>query len=311
VDLSRIAAVGHSWGGISNLFAAARDNRIGALVFLDGSMRYFPGLVKQAGDVHPEQMTIPLLFFAQRDFSLEDQDRYLTKALRDGPNVLNAWRHGDLTYVHVLGLSHPEFTSAYQRNENMWWNIVHVSPTMQDDYGRDDAVTGYTWMARYTLQFLNAYLKHEVAAMAFLKRNPAENGAPPHTLSVNYRAAEGAPASLEEFRAQIGRKGFEHAADIYAAFHRQDSDFNLDEEEITDWSKELINDNHLSEAIMLLKLNVALYQDSSTAYVSLGDAYRKIDQKQLAIDNYRMALEKDRSNGVAKRKLEELSVAIH
>jgi hypothetical protein len=63
-DMSAIAVAGFSWGGISNLFAAARDNRIDALVALDGSMRYFPGLVKQ-GDVHPEQMTIPLLFFAQ------------------------------------------------------------------------------------------------------------------------------------------------------------------------------------------------------------------------------------------------------
>ena len=75
-DMSELAVAGFSWGGISNLFAAARDNRIDALVALDGSMRYYPGLVKAAGDVHPEQMTIPLLFFAQGDMTLEDQARY-------------------------------------------------------------------------------------------------------------------------------------------------------------------------------------------------------------------------------------------
>jgi dienelactone hydrolase len=74
--MSAIAVAGFSWGGISNLFAAARDNRIDALVALDGSMRYYPGLVKQ-GDVHPEQMAIPLLFFAQGGVTLEDQERYL------------------------------------------------------------------------------------------------------------------------------------------------------------------------------------------------------------------------------------------
>ena len=47
-DMSEIAVAGFSWGGISNLFAAARDNRIDALVALDGSMRYFPGLVEQS-----------------------------------------------------------------------------------------------------------------------------------------------------------------------------------------------------------------------------------------------------------------------
>jgi dienelactone hydrolase len=64
-EMSEIAVAGFSWGGISNLFAAARDNRIDALVALDGSMRYFPGLVKAATDVHPEQMAIPMLFFTQ------------------------------------------------------------------------------------------------------------------------------------------------------------------------------------------------------------------------------------------------------
>jgi hypothetical protein len=71
-DMSEVAVAGFSWGGISNLFAAARDNRIDALVALDGSMRYSPGLVKQAGDVRPEQMTIPLLFF-----TLQFLDAYL------------------------------------------------------------------------------------------------------------------------------------------------------------------------------------------------------------------------------------------
>src|SRR5579875_2975846 len=39
-DVTSVAVVGFSWGGLSNLFAAARDSRISALVALDGSMRY-------------------------------------------------------------------------------------------------------------------------------------------------------------------------------------------------------------------------------------------------------------------------------
>ena len=39
------------------------------------------------------------------------------------------------------------------------------------DYGREDANTSYAWVALYTLKFLNAYLKHDVSAKAFLE-NP-------------------------------------------------------------------------------------------------------------------------------------------
>jgi dienelactone hydrolase len=303
-DLSAVAVAGFSWGGISNLFAAARDNRIDALVALDGSMRYFPALVKQAGDVHPDQMTIPLLFFAQGEFTLEDQARYLSDSTRnEGPNVLNEWTHGDLFTIHMLGLMHTEHSSMYQRNENTW---KHYAEQRKGDYDREDGITGYAWIARYTLHFLNAYLKHDEAAMSWLKKPPADNGVPKHLLALNYRPAKGMPVSLEAFRAELGHQGFDHAPDIYAAMQKQKPDFKLEEDAINDWSEDLITDNHFPEAISLLKLNVQNYPDSSNAYASLGEAYTRSGQKDLAVANYKKALEKDPGNEDASEKLKEI-----
>lgn len=186
-DISRAAVVGYSWGGLANLFAAARDNRIDALVALDGSMRYFPGLVKQANDVHPDQMTIPLLYIARGRLSLEDQARNLSAAMTDGPNVLNAWTHADLLILQMLALPHIGFSSLYQRNDIFWQE--HFPEQQNADYGRDEAVVAYAWMARYTLAFLNAYIKNQPADVAFLKNVPVQNGVPRHFMAVSYRAA--------------------------------------------------------------------------------------------------------------------------
>jgi tetratricopeptide (TPR) repeat protein len=304
-DMSRVAVAGFSWGGMSNLFAAARDNRIDALVALDGSMRYYPGLVKQAGDVHPEQMTIPLLFFAQGEITLEDQARYFTDSSKnEGPSVLNAWTHGDLVTVHMLGLVHTEYSAMYQRNEDVWKSSF--PDARKADYDREDGITGYAWVTRYTLQFLDAYLKHDAAAMANLKKTPAENGAPRHFMTVNYRAAKGAPASLDAFRAELGRRGFDHAAEVYAVMQKVKPDFKFEETAFNSWSHELMSDSHLPEAIELLKLNVQIYPDSSNAYDSLGEAYARSGQKQLAIENYKKSLEKGPTNENAKQKLKEL-----
>src|ERR1700722_19942016 len=147
-EMSQIAVAGFSWGGISNLFAAARDNRIHALVALDGSMRYFPGLVKAATDVHPDQMTIPMLFFTQGPTSLEKLARHSVNKDTDGPNVLNAWTHGDLFTVDDLALVHTEHSSMYQRNEDIWKDYPSGRKA---DYSRADGVVGYAWIARYTL----------------------------------------------------------------------------------------------------------------------------------------------------------------
>ena len=183
-DLSEVAVAGWSWGGISNLFAAARDRRIDALVALDGSMRYYPGLVKKAGDVHPGRMILPLLFFTQGEITLEDIDRAYS-ADNFGPSVLNAWTHGDLLTVHMLGMAHPEFSSMFQRKES----AKRFTENQKADYGRDDANTGYGWVARYTVNFLDAYLKHDDVAMGFLKKTPAENGVPRHFMATSFRPA--------------------------------------------------------------------------------------------------------------------------
>jgi tetratricopeptide (TPR) repeat protein len=161
-------------------------------------------------------------------------------------------------------------------------------------------------MARYTLQFLNAYLKHDAAAMAYLKRKPAENGAPKHFLSVDFRAARGVPASLEAFRAALGRQGFDHAGDIYAEMRKGNPDFKLNEDTINSWAYSLMFQNHLPEATALLKLNVQMYPESFNVYDSLAEAYMKAGQKDLAIENYRKSLEKNPENTNAIEMLKKL-----
>lgn len=189
---SQLAVVSWSWGGISSLFAAAHDPRIKVLAEMDGSMRYFPGLVAQAGDVHPGRMQPPLLFFTSAYPNwLEDVERDTDDppAMRTGPNVLNAWTHGDLYTVNMLGMSHGEFSSMFQRRKN----AARFAEDQVGDYGRDDANEGHAWSARYILAFLDAYVKHDAAARAFLAKTPLENGVPKHTMAITRRAAEPLP----------------------------------------------------------------------------------------------------------------------
>jgi len=185
-DLSEVAVVAWSWGGTSSLFASARDPRIDALVEMDGSMRYYPGLVKRAGDVHPGRMTIPLLCFT-RNVSLEDlENDDVPPADKIGPNVLNAWIHGDLLTVNMLGMAHPEFSSMFQRREC----AQRFAENQVADYGREDANTSYAWVALYTLNFLDAHLKHDASAKAFLEKTPAENGVPKHFMGIKFSPAQ-------------------------------------------------------------------------------------------------------------------------
>ena len=308
VDLSTVAVAGFSWGGISNLLAAARDNRIRALVALDGSLRFWPGLVRRSEEIHPQQMTIPLMALAKGEWTLEEQARYLSPEQIDGPNVMNAWTHGDLFAVHMLGMTHREFSSMFQRNEEVWkdFHDPEFPDKQRADYGRADGITGYAWMARYTLQFLNAYLKEDAAALTFLKNTPAQNGVPKHFIDVSYRAASGVAASVEALRAEVGRQGFENAGAICTQIKQRHPTAAFSEVAFNDWAEGLIDEGRLGDAITLLDLNVSMNPKSSYAHASLARARQLTGDVQGAIQSYRKSLENGSVNPEASRKLREL-----
>lgn len=118
--------------------------------------------------------------------------------------------------------------------------------------------------------------------------------------------SQGTTVTLESFRAELGRKGFDDALEVYAAMQKEDHDFKLEEQDVDSWGHDLLGEGHLPEAIASFRLNVQNYPASSGVYASLGDAYAKSGQKQLAIDNYRMAIEKNPDNDHAKQRLKEI-----
>jgi dienelactone hydrolase len=179
VDSAKIAVLGYSWGGMSNFFAAASDDRIKALIALDGSARYFPSLIRDSKYVRPQDMTIPLLFFTRGEIPLED----LQGADLSG-NVLDEMTHSDVYIVRMHDMRHGEFDSMHQRSPAYWKRHP------PGEYSPQETAESYDWMAHYTLQFLDWVFKRNSAAEAFLKNPPATNGVPDHMLAADFRPAK-------------------------------------------------------------------------------------------------------------------------
>lgn len=182
-DMSEIAVIGYSWGGTSAVVAAARDKRIDALVALDGSFLY--GGSALLGNVHPERLTVPLLVFSRGEepltyrYNIEENTNQVNASA-----ILGNWKYGDLLHLEMLAMSHISFSSLYQRSERFRNEGPRFSP---DDYSLEEGAESYNWMALYTREFLEAYLKHDLSAMTFLKQSPAESGIPKHEIVSNFR----------------------------------------------------------------------------------------------------------------------------
>jgi dienelactone hydrolase len=302
VDMSRVAVAGYSWGGLTNFFAAADDDRIAALIALDGSARYFPKKIEDSKEVNPKELSLPLLFFTQSDFTLEtiEKDKFDMSA-----NVLNEMVHSDVFIVHMHEMTHGDFSALAQRQ------AAGSKDRPVSEYSEQDATESYGWMAKYVLTFLDAELKRDSASAKFLRNPPRTNGVPPHLLALDFRPAKGFPLTIQGLAVVVGKQGFSHLNDIYAEVKGQNPEFKLSLGDCLTWGEQLVRENHLPEAIEVLKLTISLYPTESWySYRLLSQAYVANNQKDLAVSTLQALLQKDPENDFGKAYLKELQAGV-
>ncbi|HEX8605062.1 MAG TPA: CocE/NonD family hydrolase [Pseudoduganella sp.] len=297
-DVDRLAVAGFSWGGLANVVAAAQDDRIKALVSLDGSVRYFPQLVDggKAAIEHvvPARLAVPMLFVAQRPASIEKLNR---GGKSTDFSLLNRMIYADMYVVTMHPLVHGHFAA----------DGLHLARDAEfEEYSRDEVTQAYGWTARYVRGFLDGYLKDDAAARTFMANQPAANGVPKHMASLEARRGSGVPPTQENFVAQLAARGFDKAATIHAELKAQGATFKLEPDGINSWGYELQRDGMMAESVAIFRFGTQLYPQDANLYDSLGEAQAKAGQREEAIGNYRHSLMLNPKNANAAEQLKVL-----
>jgi dienelactone hydrolase len=302
-DSTRIAVMGFSWGGISNVLIAMRNSTPKALVSLDGSIAYFyhrtttpqatMDFAKQAF-VDPAKFTIPALFFRQGPSP--EMLRFL------GPDTTFAFfdslRYSDAYAVKLRTMRHQNFGA--------WFNRFQTGTGVA--FLEDSAVwnAGYERIAEYTLAFLDAYLKHSAEGRAFLARSPAENGFPANEISIERKQAKRPLPTIGDFANAASSRGLAHAPEVLADIRRTDPSYSLPEVALTAWGRRLMRAGRLPDAIGVLKVDATLYPNSLNVHDVLGEAYDRHGDKALAIESYEKAVMLDPTNTRIVERLKAL-----
>jgi dienelactone hydrolase len=293
-DTSQIAVTGFSWGGISNVFAQVQDDRITVLVCIDGTIRagwLVEDFLKEAKYVTASRVTVPLLFLASGSpaFNAFSYDM--------SAKFLNDIKYSDFQIVLFNGMEHQDFSSLSIR----FYPDEHFTA-----YTALEVSESHSWMARYVLNFLNAYLKNDGTAREFLKNSPEKNGAPRHQLVMQSRPALHPAPTVAEFARELAKQGFDKAIPIWQEAKKKDPGFILPEKEVDALGYRLMRSGTLNEAIAVFKLNVAMYPEGYNTYDSLAEAQAAAGDKQGAIANYKKSLELNSGNTNAVNRLKKL-----
>ena len=297
-DMGRIGVIGFSWGGLANAMAAAKDDRIGALVSLDGSMRGYREFIDGGKDsakyVTPARLAVPLLYMGKRPLTVEALQR---REIQTEFSIMNRMVYSDVYIGTMNPMNHGDFAS----------DSLRFAPDLDfDEYSREEAALAHSWTMRYVHRFLDAYLKQDAAALAFLNNAPKQNGVPAHMLAMDIRRAKGAPPTMENFVGLLARDGFAQAIPAYTRLHAQDASFALDPNRLNTWGYELMRAGRGRDALEIFKLATHLYPTEGNLFDSLAESYDNTGDKAQAIANYKRARELDPGNKNALARLKAL-----
>lgn len=297
-DSNQVGVVGFSWGGLANVYAAARDKRIKALVSLDGSVRYYPQLVDGGKEAAPyvkaKQVAVPMLYLGAKPKTIEKLNSEETSVAF---SFMNAMKYSDVYVMTMLPMAHADFSS---------YSIRMRQDNEFGDYSRAEISVAHSWAMRYTRHFLDAYLKGDAAGLAFLNNTPATNKVPPHTVLTDVRRKQDiVPATLENYVRRLASVGFDQAVPVYQQFIAQDAGFKLDPNQLYGWGLQLYRLNRLAQAREIFHLGVHLYPELSFMMDGLAEMQAKTGQEQEARKSYRRVLELDPKNVDAAKYLKE------
>jgi tetratricopeptide (TPR) repeat protein len=115
-------------------------------------------------------------------------------------------------------------------------------------------------------------------------------------------------SGAEKLYAVIHDSGIGTALKTYDGLkNERNADYDLGESELNTLGYQLLyGDKRLSDAVAIFKLNTTEHPTSSNAFDSLGEAYLRNGEKELAINSYQMAVKLNPTNGHAAAVLRQL-----
>jgi tetratricopeptide (TPR) repeat protein len=291
VDMLNIGSMGFSYGGIVNVLFALRNYDIKAVLCLDGSicLANRDRAVKDLPYFRPDRLKIPFM-----NMLTVASNRYDLK-------FYEAMKYSDAYLVYFNNMRHLDFTSKRTIQDPRNLDSVMNRNITSIDLNLETA-------CRYALNYLDAYMKNAEDAIAFLHHSPTMNDIPERTIRVESKKSFPVPPTGVHFIEMIHQEGTQKAMESFMKARENDPDIQVFPEDLMNTlGYEYLNRGDMESAVEIFQLTCLAYPNSSNSFDSLGEAYARMDEIDLALKNYRKAVELNPDNGNAKnwiRKLE-------
>jgi len=302
VDTKKIASMGFSFGGLSNVLAQMRNDNIRAIVSLDGSVKYQYEKLKKSAFYSIEQMDVPFIHFSQKNIPdsvlKEDKiDPKLDYRFEFYNNLINSEAYS----FKFHDLTHSYFSSL---------GVLFEKRDPRQDKSDIEIKESYKLMCTYTLNFLNAFLNEDAKSKTYLDNDPLENGISAGLVSKKSKLPANRSFTFEEFNVVASTRKYKNLNELYDSIKSAHPTFKLEEWKLNNLGLQLtFNPQTSSHGISVLVFATEIHSDSANLLDSLAEAYLFVGNKKMASDKFKESLQLNYQNQNAINRLKELESA--
>lgn len=209
--------------------------------------------------------------------------------------------YDSLKYSQAYRLQFNKLTHAYFSS----MGILFLNRDPRQDKSDTEIMESYKWVATYTLQFLNAYLKQDASGLAFIGATPEKNGVPEGLITMQSKKPEKACFTFEDFHEQAKAINYEHLNELYQTIRKNQPAFEIAEGQLNDLGLQLTyNPKTTMQGIHILSFATDIFPQSGNLFDSLAEAYLYAGEKEKAIINFKksLALSPDNENAINRLK---------
>lgn len=301
VDLNRIATMGFSFGGMSNVLAQVSNKDIKAVISLDGSIKYQYKTITQSPFFEVAKVDVPFIHMAQKDIPKEVMTaEKIDSALNHKFDFFDQLANSEAYQLKFNHLTHSYFSSL---------GVLFQSRDRRQDKSDREIMQSYQWLSLYSLNFLDMVLKGDQNSRQFIENTPAQNGIDMGAVSVIAKKKPASnPITFQDFNEMAAKIDYEELTDLYKKILKEHPQFEIPEGRLNNLGLQLLFNPETSlSGIKVLLFATERYPSSANLFDSLAEAYLFVGNEELAIQHFKKSLELDGTNQNAVNRLDELS----
>ncbi|TRZ45108.1 prolyl oligopeptidase family serine peptidase [Robertkochia solimangrovi] len=298
-DYARIAVAGFSFGGLSNMIAQNQHAKIKAVLSLDGTERYQYALLRESPYFDPEKIRVSYFHMAQKEIPeevlLEDA---ISPDLNTDFQLYDRIANSTVYRLRFHDLTHSYFSTL---------GVLFAERDPRQDKSDAEIMASYKWAMRYSLNFFDAILKKEEAALRFIENKPEDNGVGSGLLSHQIKRPERVSFTFQDFNDLAAAQNYQDLPELYDSIQKKHADFKIPEGNLNTLGLQLVfNPETSQKGIAVFHFATERYPNSANLFDSLGEGYLFLGDKENAINAYEKSLELNAANQNAIDRLKEL-----